>query len=168
MSFKRINFGEIKGNIFDMVGSRWMLITGGDRGGFNTMTASWGGAGILWGKPVAFCFIRPQRHTRGFVDAGDFFTLTFFPEMYRSQLMMLGTKSGRDADKVAEAGFTPAFSDTGAVYFAQAELAIVCKKIYFDDFKPENFLAPDIAAMYPEGDYHRLYVGEILEVLENS
>jgi flavin reductase (DIM6/NTAB) family NADH-FMN oxidoreductase RutF len=169
MAFEKITPQEIGGNIFDMVGKQWMLITGGDRSGFNSMTASWGGAGILWGKPVAFCFIRPQRHTRVFADAGENFSLSFYSEQYRELLAgVFGSESGRDIDKVNKSGFTPAFSEDGAVYYEQAELVLVCRKIYYDDFKPENFLSPDIFSMYPDNDYHRMYVGEITEVLKKN
>ena len=168
VKFKSTKPQEISGNIFEAVGEKWMLITGGDKAGFNTMTASWGGAGILWQRPVTFCFVRPQRFTRGFMDAGDYFTLSFYGEEYRPQLNIAGIDSGRDGDKVAKMGFTPAFADCGAAYFEEAELVLVCKKIYFDDFKPENFLAPDIDKMYKDGDYHRMYIGEIIEVLKKD
>ncbi len=166
MAFSKISPKEIEGSIFEMVGDKWMLITGGDVKGFNTMTASWGGAGILWGKPVSFCFVRPQRHTRAFMDKGEYYTLSFYGEEYRKQLNICGSKSGRDVDKVSLCGFTPDFASCGAVYFGEAELVLVCKKIYFDDLKSENFLAPEIAGMYKEKDYHRMYIGEIVEVLK--
>ena len=162
---RKIGVKEIQGNIFELIGDRWMLITGGDCAGFNTMTASWGGAGILWQKAVSFCFVRPQRYTREFMDRGRFYTLSFFGEEYRDALFLCGSKSGRDIDKVKEAGLTPCYADCGAAYFQEAELVLVCKKIYFDDFDPENFLAPEIAGVYENGDYHRMYVGEIVEVL---
>ncbi|MDR3209200.1 MAG: flavin reductase [Oscillospiraceae bacterium] len=168
MSFSEIKYDEISGNIFDRVGRQWMLITGGGEARFNTMTASWGGAGILWGKPVAFCFIRPQRYTYEFVENGEFFTLSFYGEEHRAALLLCGSKSGRDLDKAREAGLTPRVSDAGAVYFGEAELALVCRKIYSDDLKPERFLSPDIAAVYPGRDYHRMYIGEILQVLKKD
>lgn len=165
MPFKKIGVKEIKGNIFDMIGDQWMLITGGDESGFNTMTASWGSAGILWQKPVTFCFVRPQRYTRKFMDYGKYYTLSFFGEKCRDALYLCGSKSGRDIDKIKQSGLTPCFSDCGAVYFEEAELVLVCKKLYFHDFEPENFLAPEIAGVYENGDYHRMYTGEIVEVL---
>jgi len=168
MSFKKINVKDIQGNIFDLVGDKWMLITGGDESGFNTMTASWGGAGILWQKAVTFCFIRPQRYTRKFMDYGKYYTLSFYGEKHRDALFLCGSKSGRDIDKVKETGLTPCFADCGAVYFQEAELVLVCKKIYCDDFQPENFLSPEIEKVYEAKDYHRMYVGEIIEVLEKQ
>jgi flavin reductase (DIM6/NTAB) family NADH-FMN oxidoreductase RutF len=164
--FNKIGVKDIRENIFEMIGDKWMLITGGDMSGFNTMTASWGGAGILWQKAVTFCFIRPQRYTREFVDDGQYYTLSFYGEEYRDMLFFCGSQSGRDVDKVKESHLTPCCADCGAVYFQEAELVLVCKKIYFDDFKPENFLTPEIGKVYENGDYHRMYIGEIIEVLK--
>lgn len=163
--FKKIGVKELGGNVFELIGDKWMLITGGDKTGFNTMTASWGGLGVLWQKAVAFCFVRPSRYTRKFLDNGNYYTLSFYGDKYRNMLNLCGSKSGREIDKVKEAGLTPCFAECGAVYFREADLAVVCKKIYFHDFEPENFLASEIAAVYDKGDYHRMYVGEIVEVL---
>jgi hypothetical protein len=171
MSFVKIKPSEISGNVFERVGQQWLLITAGDKSAFNSMTASWGGMGVLWGRNVAHCYIRPQRHTRGFADNGEYFTLSFYPEKYRKLLDfsgIFGGQSGRDIDKVKESGFTPVVADCGAVYYEQAELVLVCRKLYSDDFKAENFTAPEAAAMYRDGDFHRFYVGEIIEVLENK
>ena len=163
--FKKIGVKEIEGNVFELIGDKWMLITGGDESGFNTMTASWGGLGVLWQKAVSFCFVRPQRYTREFMYDGKYYSLSFFGEIYRDQLYLCGSKSGRVMDKVKETGLTPCFADCGAVYYEEAELVLVCKKIYCHDFNPENFMTPEIAAAYEKGDYHRMYVGEIIEVL---
>ena len=48
MSFKEINLTDLQFNPFTKIGSQWMLITAGNKDGFNTMTASWGGMGVLW------------------------------------------------------------------------------------------------------------------------
>jgi len=166
MEFKKILPEDIQGNIFDMINKKWMLITAGDSEGFNTMTASWGGAGILWSLPVSMCFVRPTRYTYEFMEKGEYYTLSFYGEEYRKQLNLCGTKSGRDIDKVKETGFTPRFADCGAVYFDEAELVLVCKKLYYNDLDPKLFLDPGIEKHYPIKDYHREYIGEIIEVLK--
>jgi flavin reductase (DIM6/NTAB) family NADH-FMN oxidoreductase RutF len=102
------------------------------------------------------------------MDYGKYYTLSFYGEKYRDALFLCGSKSGRDIDKAKESGLTPCLTDCGAVYFEEAELVIVCKKIYFHDFEPENFLTPEIAGVYEHGDYHRMYVGEIVEVLQKE
>ncbi|MCK4301464.1 MAG: flavin reductase family protein [candidate division Zixibacteria bacterium] len=138
-----------------------MLITAGTPQAFNTMTASWGGFGVLWNKHICWCVIRPQRFTYQFMEKAARFTLSFFEEEYRDALKLCGTKSGRDGDKVAQAGLTPRETESGSVFFDQARLVIECRKIYFQDLDPDNFLDPRIHDEYPDRDYHRMYLGEI-------
>ena len=156
---------QITGNPFAMIGDQWMLITAGDADRCNTMTASWGGVGVLWQAPVATCYVRPQRYTKQFLDEQEYFTLTFFPEQYRKQLQLCGTKSGRDMDKVKECGFTVKTAQCGAPYFEQAELVIVCRKRYVQDFGPAAIPEDVKEKQYPNKDYHTMYIGEIVEVL---
>ena len=165
--FTSISPKEIQGNVFSMLDDQWMLITAGTASRCNTMTASWGGMGVMWGKPVAVCGIRPQRYTREFVDAQDYFTLSFFAEEYRQALSLCGSKSGREIDKVQACGFTVAQGEGGAPYFEQARLVLVCRKLYRRDLEPACFVdrQPD-EAWYPNKDYHTMYVGEIVQVLQ--
>lgn len=162
---KEIEPDLITDNAFKLIGSDWMLITAGTPSGFNTMTANWGGLGYLWSKKVCFCFIRPQRHTFGFVEKADVFTLSFFEEKHRSILEFCGSRSGRDVNKVAETGLTPVFGDSGAIYFDQARLVMECKKLYFQDIDPGRFLDPEIHEIYPKKDFHRMYIGEVIRCL---
>lgn len=146
---------------------QWLLLTAGDfaAGTFNAMTVGWGSFGTMWSKPFAQVVVRPGRHTRGFMDAHDTFTLCAFPERYRPAIQLLGTKSGRDGDKIAESGLTPvAASRVAAPGFAEAELIVECRKIYWQDMQSAHFLDPGIAKLYPQQDYHRIYFGEIVAV----
>ncbi len=163
--FKTIPAKSITDNTFSLIDDDWMLITAGTPTEFNTMTASWGGLGILWNKEVCFCFVRPQRHTYSFIEKGNIFTLSFFNEKYRPALQLCGSKSGRDIDKVSEAGLTPYYLTDGGISFSEARLIIKCKKIYSQDLEAQNFLVPDIDEHYLAKDYHRLYIGEIIECL---
>jgi flavin reductase (DIM6/NTAB) family NADH-FMN oxidoreductase RutF len=156
---------KITDNPFKLIGSDWMLITAGSRESFNTMTASWGGMGVIWNKKVCFCVVRPTRHTRLFTDSSSYFTLSFFEERYREVLNYCGTHSGRDVNKIKETRLTPLFGDD-TIYFAEARLVFQCKKMYYQDIDPGNFLDPTIDERnYPLKDYHRLYVGEIVSCL---
>jgi len=159
--FKSIKPTDIAENAFKLIGKDWMLITAGNGESFNTMTASWGGLGVIWNKNVCFCFVRPQRYTYEFLERESSFTLSFFDEKYRNALNICGSKSGRDCDKVAEAGLTPMVCSSGSVSFREARLVIECRKIYFQDIDPKNFLDDLIAGNYPKADYHRMYIGEI-------
>ena len=152
---------------FRLIGKEWMLVTGGTlENGYNTMTASWGCAGILWNKPVAVCFIRPQRYTYGIVEDSDTLTLSFFPKgEYREALRYCGTKSGRDGDKFAATGLTVGKTVEGVPYPAEANLVLVCRKLYADDLKENAFIDPEMLKHYTAKDYHRFYICEITEVL---
>ena len=107
-------------NPFHLIGKEWMLITAGTEEKYNTMTASWGGLGVLWSKNVCFCFVRPQRYTLPFLMEQDRFTLSFFTEDYRDALTYCGRHSGRDVDKAKEIGLRPFFLKPNLVTFEQA------------------------------------------------
>lgn len=162
-NYKNIDPSQISDNIFKLIGSDWMLVTAGPPDAYNTMTASWGGAGVLWNKNVAWCVVRPQRYTYEFMEKNDTFTLSFFDEEYRDALTVCGSKSGRDIDKAAVTGLMPMAGElSGTTSFKQARLIIECRKIYFQDLQPNNFLDDSIDANYPQKDYHRMYFGEIV------
>lgn len=172
--FKLISPKEIPGNVFEMIGDQWMLITGGKEENYNTMTASWGNLGVLWGKPISTCYIRPSRHTLGFMEDNEYYTLCFFDEQHRDALTFCGTKSGRDfkeKNKAEEAGLTPLTTANGAVYFKEAYLVIECKKLYSQQFNNDSFVPEFVAEnvgtgekqIYPDAsDYHIFFIGEIV------
>lgn len=154
----------IQDNVFKLIGKDWMLITAGTPDGFNTMTASWGGLGVLWDKKVGFSVVRPTRYTYSFLEKSDVYTLSFFSGRYRKALMLCGTKSGREIDKVRETGLTPVFAGE-AIFFQEARLVLECRKLYFQDIVPDNFRDAGLEKFYPGRDYHRMYVGEIVRCL---
>ena len=161
--FQRIDPKNLKDNVFSLIGDQWMLVTAGTEEQCNTMTASWGGLGILWGAPAATCYIRPQRYTKEFLDREEYFTLAFFDEEYRKALSLCGAKSGRDVDKVKECGFTVRTAHCGAPYFEQARLVLVCRKRFVQEMDP-NCIPQDVKEKwYPQQDYHTMYIGEIVE-----
>lgn len=166
-TFTEINPFAIQDNPFTLIGKDWMLITAGETDSMNTMTASWGGLGVLWNKPVSYCFVRPTRHTYGFMEDRDFYSLSFFEPSYRSALELCGRVSGRDTDKIADAGLTPC-TDREAPYFDEARLVLVCRKLYTQDIDPARFIDTSLAQHYPDADYHRVYVGEVVRVLRRE
>lgn len=174
-NFTKISPEQITDNSFKLIGKDWMLVTSADEsenlsGGknYNTMTASWGGVGIMWNKPVAFVFIRPQRHTFPFIERNSRLTLSFFDESYRPALSYCGTFSGRDVDKAEKCGLTPVSdinSDGSAVWFGEARLVMKVKKLYEDDLHEASFIDKSCLSTYKAGDFHRMYICEIEEVL---
>ena len=160
-----IPFSMLAINPYDKIGKEWMLCTAGGEGNYNTMTCSWGHLGCLWNLPTAVCYVRPQRYTREFIDREERYTLCFFREEHKKALGYLGTKSGRDEDKVAAAGLTPVHEED-YTYFKEADLVLVCRTLYQAPLKEECFR--DAAVMeknYPNRDFHDLYIGHIEKVL---
>lgn len=157
---------EIKDPFF-LVGKEKLLLSAGNEENYNTMTASWGTMGILWNKKVFSVVIRPQRFTYEFFEREPYFTVSVLKPGHDDVYRICGTKSGRDCDKISLAGLTPYFEDD-AVTFNEARLAVVCKKIYVQDIAPDGFVDPELASHYPLKDYHRLYCGEIVDILEQK
>ena len=165
--FKKTDVKTMEMKPFEKIGSQWMLITAEKDGKVNTMTASWGGVGVLWGKNVATVYIRPQRYTKEFVDAGDTFTLTFFGGDRMKEMGYLGKVSGREVpDKIEQAGLHEETVD-GYPAFAEGAQVLVCKKLYHDTIKPENFYgSEEDEKWYPDKDYHTMYIAEIIAAYE--
>ena len=167
-SFKIIKPEQIQDNLFKLIGSDWMLVSAGKPEHYNMMTASWGFAGVLWRKPVAVAFIRPNRYTYEFAENNPYYTLSFFDEDQRDILNLCGTISGRDVNKMGIEGITPLITPLGNVCFREAKLVLECRKLYFDDIKPELFQAFELEKIYPKKDYHRSYIGEIVNVWQKE
>lgn len=166
-SFKVVKTKEASMDAFDLK-NKWMLVTAAKPdGSVNTMTANWGGLGIMWNKEVAYVVIRPQRFTKEFVDEATTFTLTFFAEDYKKKaLTYLGKVSGRDEDKIAKAGLPICKDEEGVPYFAEAESVFFVKKLFVQPMVAESFLDKEIISQwYPEGDFHHLYIAEVCKVM---
>lgn len=168
-NFRSVDPKEIPGNPIQLIGQEWMLISAGSQENYNTMTASWGTIGELWGKPITTCYIRPSRHTFGFVEENQYYTLCFFKEEYRGALEYCGTKSGRDhvdKNKAEVAGLTPQVTENGTVYFKEAYLVLECKKLYSDSFDKSLFTADVVVGggekYIDTDDIHKFYIGEIV------
>lgn len=166
--WKEISANELTINPFNKIGKDWMLVTAGDEKNMNTMTASWGSLGIMWGKPVVYTFIRPQRYTKEFIDSHDTFSLCFFDESYRKTLSYLGTVSGRDENKVEKSNLKPCFID-GIPCFEESNLVIIAQKLYVQNMNPDCFIDSSLDNQwYAAKDYHTMYVSEIKKIFIRS
>lgn len=164
-NFEKVPVGQLPGNIFSLFDEGWALISAGTPEKWNTMTISWGSCGWLWYKPVCTAYVRESRYTTQFTEENDCFSVAFFDKgEYRAQLRELGSKSGRDMDKMHGSGLTPEWVD-GVPAFAEARIVLVCKKMYADWIKPENFLDKQAQEKsYGQSgcdDMHRVYVAEV-------
>ncbi len=156
---------------FEKFDRQWALVTAGVEGDFNTMTVSWGGLGTLWSLPVATVYVRPSRYTHDFIEREGLFTVSFYPEKYRRDLALLGSKSGRDGDKVGGTSLEPVTITTQlgqTVSFRQAELTLVCRKLYKHNM--DKYAISDEVAEnnYEHGEpAHTLYIGEVIRVIKS-
>ena len=152
-------------NPFTLIGEQWYTITAEKDGKVNTMTANWGTLGSLWGKYVAIIYVRESRLTHEFLDACDYFSITNYHKNNRSALKYLGSVSGRDEDKIAGARFHINY-DSGVPFIDEGTFSLICKKMSRTELTPDQFIDPGIEKeWYKEGDYHTMYVGEIIKAL---
>jgi len=155
---------ELYTEIFSQFDKQWGLLTAGTQENFNTMTVSWGGLGTIWGKPVATVYVRTSRYTHEFMDKEDYFTVSFYPEEYKKVLGVLGSKSGKEIDKMHESGLTPE-PVQGSMTFKEAKVTLVCKKLFMQQLDPKN-INKEIADRFYSGDApHDMYIGEVVEII---
>lgn len=150
--------------IFRIFGTQNALLTAGDKERCNTMTIGWCQLGFVWNQPVCTVYVRPERYTYEFTEANDHFTVSVLPGEYKKTMAFCGTKSGRDVDKVRECGLTVCYGAGGAPFFDEAELVLVCKKVYVQDMVPTAVAdGTNVLPFYKQGGWHRMYMGEVVE-----
>ena len=165
-----MEFTGKKYDVFQMFNDRWALATAGTIEDYNTMTIGWGGMGTIWGpphqgKPVLTIYVSPARYTHSYLEKNDYFTVSFFPEQYRRDLGILGSRSGREGDKVALTSLEPVAVEHG-VDFKQAELTFVCRKLYSHQFEVDR-VPPEVADwIYTRVPPHTMFIGEIVDCIE--
>ena len=167
--YDRMEATDLPDNIIDLIGKQWMLVTAGNKSSYNTMTAAWGAVGYMWSRPSTFIVVRDSRHTYQFLQREESFTLSFFTEEYRGALRICGTKSGRDTDKVSEAGLTPLETPSGLMSFEEARMIIECKKIFVQEMDYANLTQPYKEKIMEESyknepSKHQLFISEITNI----
>ena len=151
-------------DIFSQFDKKWALLSAGKADNFNMMTISWGGLGTLWNKPVATVYVRTSRYTHDFMDKNELFTISFFPEEYRQILGVMGSKSGRDIDKMHDSGLTSK-EISGTVSFEEAEVTLVCRKLFKQELSVKNMPADVAESLYSGDAPHDMYIGEVVEII---
>ena len=175
---KTIRPEQISDNTFKMIGKDWMLVSACTKqfdeegkiitGRVNTMTASWGGMGVLWNKNVATIYLRPSRYTKEIIDSTDTFSLSVLSDKYRNALNYCGSHSGRDCDKLKESKLDVEYLN-GTPWIKQARLVIVCRKLYSQTIDPYGFSEELLCKQnYKKDDFHTMYIGEIIKVMESK
>ena len=165
MDLKKFNLAPLYA-----IDQEWAVLTAGKKEKFNAMTISWGGLGTIWNKPVVTVYVKPIRYTYEFMESNEYFTISFYDKEYREDLAILGSKSGRDLDKVALTKLTPEFLKN-TTSFKEAKLTIVCKKIYFQDLDINNIDTnsipqSEVDRFYKTEPAHRMYIGEVVDIID--
>lgn len=166
MQRQNIKIEEFKANVFTILDKEWMLLTAGNMDKSNCMTISWGAMGTMWNKPLVIVGVRPQRYTFEFMESAEDFTISAFSPDYKDKLLLCGTKSGRDIDKVNECNFSlipsKKISSPG---FDDAQLIIECRKLFSNDIIESGFCETSIIdVQYPSKDYHRMFYAEVVNI----
>ena len=167
--YDKLEASDLPDNVIQLIGKEWMLVTAGDESSFNTMTASWGGMGYIWERPSTFIFIRDTRYTYQFLQQHESFTLSFFNEKYRDALRICGTMSGRNTDKVKEAGLTSLETPSGLMSFEEARMIIECKKMFVQELDYANLTEPYKSKIMEEAyknepSKHQMFISEIVNI----
>ena len=165
MNLRPVELTSLQPDIFRVFEEQPPLLTAGDRDRCNTMTIGWCQLGTLWHMPVCTVYVRPERYTYQFMEEQDYFTVSVLPEREKQTLRICGTKSGRDLDKVKECGLTVCYGAGDAPFFDEAELVLVCKKIFVQDMSPDCVVdGTNILTYYGENNgWHRIYTGQVVE-----
>ncbi|MDD3106222.1 MAG: flavin reductase [Bacilli bacterium] len=154
-------------NIFKNMGKDGALLTAGNHDTYNTMTIGWATIGVIWGKNVLTCYVRKSRFTYQFMEENDLFTVSFYDNQYKDCLTYLGSRSGRNEDKVKATNMTPLYVED-TVTFQEARVTFVCKKLYYQDLDSTKINEVIQGRYYPRGDFHRFYIGEIVKIIEKE
>jgi flavin reductase (DIM6/NTAB) family NADH-FMN oxidoreductase RutF len=162
--FQPLEVESLEFNPFESIGKEWALVSAGSKTKANAMTISWGGVGVLWGKNVAFIFIRDSRYTKEFIDDSEFFSVSFMTEEYKEALEYCGSHSGRDIDKVFKAGLTWNYKHS-IPFIDEGNFILICHKLSATRLTEDSFISPDIKKWYADGDMHTMYIGEIMDFL---
>ena len=166
-AYEAISPEEFNENIFKLVGKDFTVITAGEKP--NSMVASWGGIGIMFNKPVTWNFLRANRYTLEKMRETGTFTMCWFPDQYKGDIMQFGTKSGRNTDKMAQTQLTPMATPDGYPAYAEAKIIIECKLIAASTVSKDEFYTEEAKTFLQEGyddakDWHKLVYGEITNI----
>ena len=165
MELHPVDIKTLSPEVFRVFGTQNALLTAGDKTQLNTMTIGWCQLGRIWNVPACTVYVRPERYTYAFTEQHDYFTVSVLPTDRREVMQLCGTQSGREVDKVAACGLTVCYGAGDAPFFDEAELVLVCKKLYVQDLDPACVKDDRVFASYTpqKGGWHRCYVGEVLE-----
>lgn len=168
-----MDFLKDTNEIFNRFDKGFALATAGNINDFDGCTIAWGSVGALWGftghaKEVVTIYINPLRFTSEYMLKNDTFTVSFFDKSYQKDLLILGSRSKRDGDKFAMTKLTPEAHGDNAVTFKEANLTLVCRKLYWEQFDPDHVDPKIMKDIYEATGQptHYQFIGKIVEAIQ--
>jgi flavin reductase (DIM6/NTAB) family NADH-FMN oxidoreductase RutF len=140
-----------------------LLVTVGADGKPNIMTIGWGTIGSIWSRPIFIVLVRPSRHTYSRLEQVSDFTVNVPPRELAPAASYCGTVSGRDHDKFQELRLTPVPSrEVHSPIIQECLVHYECRTLHRNDVVPAALAQAVRDESYPDGDFHRIYFGEIV------
>ena len=149
-----------------MLGHGGLLLASVDaKGNPNAMTIGWGTIGIIWAKPIFIVLVRPSRYTYDLIEITNNFTVNVPTPKLADKVSYFGTVSGRNQNKFKAKGLTVSpGKKVKSPIIDECVINYECRVVHKNDVIPDR-LADEIRySAYRQGDFHRIYFGEILVV----
>jgi len=160
---------ELNDNVFKLFSEDFTVITAGDSTYYNSMTAGWGGIGILNRVPAIYCVLRANRYTLELIKKDSTYTMSFFPDEHKDQVFFLGSKSGRNTQKMQETTLSAVQTPSGNMTYKEARLVFECRLAQITTVSPNDFYYKEHKELIEDGyaeanDYHKMVFGEITKI----
>ena len=168
--FAAVDVKNIPEDVFTLISGDFAVLTAGNPSLYNSMVAGWGGWGVMFSKPTTFLILRSSRYTLELMRKERRYTMAFFDDEYKDDIMKFGAQSGRDSDeKMKNTALTAVETPANNMAFKEAKLIIECSLVQVTTVAPDDFYTEDskkfIVDAYAETkDYHKVVFGEITNV----
>ena len=164
MEKKIIRYTDYFAEVMQRMREDGLLLASASRDGKpNVMTIGWGTIGSIWARPAFILLVRPSRHTYSRMEEVADFTVNVAPRELAQAVSHCGTVSGRDHDKFGEMSLTPIPArEVRAPIIKECVVHYECRTVHRNDMVPETVTQAIRDEFYPQGDYHRVYFGEIV------
>ena len=131
----------------------------------NAMAIGWGTLGKVWGRCMWVVLVRPSRFTYQVIEEADDFTVNVPGADLAKAVSYCGSHSGRDQDKLAKAGLGVAPGrEVSSGIIEACPINYECQVVGKSDIVPELLVDTVKREFYAQGDYHRVYFGQVLAV----
>lgn len=160
-------------NIFNLTGADFYLVSAGTNNNYNSMIGSGGGFGFFFKNPTNWSLFRQDRYTLELIEKYKKYSISFFPEKYKNEILFLGQESGRNSNKMKKCRLTPIKTPSQNIVFKEALLIIECELT--------SIIIPDLNNFYSDtsikyikevyknkNEFRKIVFGEITNIWINN